>query len=342
MVMLGVIESAADGEPIAQAAGPLPDVVRAIMDRRIEAVDVARLMALAVDSLTRRQIELAVEQLGRPPVPWAWLALGSEARLEQGIVTDQDHAIAFDPVDAPLEEVDRYFSALAAAVTRGLETAGIPRCRADVVAVNPSLRRPIAHWVVAFEEWMKRPGPGAGRQGSILFDLRRVAGPLETERTLGVLIGSARRYPELIRWLARVGLDTAPPPTRRGSRTFDVKREGLTPLVNVARIFALESGVTSASTLERLQLANDHGRIDGKTRDALVAAFRLLWRIRMTRHAACIAQGRVPDDQIEPRTLDSGTLAGLKEAFRTIRRARLMLRRDHRLFPFLTTRGGVR
>lgn len=44
-------------------------------------------------SFKQRLLELAEEELGEPPVPYCFLALGSMARDEQLIVTDQDNAI---------------------------------------------------------------------------------------------------------------------------------------------------------------------------------------------------------------------------------------------------------
>ena len=78
---------------------------------------------------------------------------------------------------------------------------------------------------------------------------------------------------------------------------------GLTPIVNLARSHALESGVTEAGTLDRLDLAAAHGRIDEETRLGLAEAFRLLWRIRLERHASCVEDGIVPDDLIDPGPL---------------------------------------
>ena len=161
------------------------------------------MVTLVIESMTRRFAELAIDRLGAPPVPWAWLSLGSTARREQGIVTDQDHALAFDPQGRPFEEVDGYFLDLAVAVTSGLEEAGIPRCKAKVVAEERSLRRPLEHWVIAFNDWMDEPRLAAGRQASILFDYRRSAGPLEAERTFAEVIGSSPHRPRFLRQMAR-------------------------------------------------------------------------------------------------------------------------------------------
>jgi CBS domain-containing protein len=323
------IQSAVDEEDVAAAGRELPTAVQAMADTGVDAMDAARMVTLIIDAMVRRFLDLAVERLGRPPVPWAWLSLGGAARREQGILTDQDHALAFDLEEESLDEVDRYFLALSTRVTSGLEAAGIPRCKAKVVAEERSLRRPIEHWVVAFEEWMDEPRLEAGRQASILFDFRRTAGDLEAEHTFARVIGSAPQRPRFVRQLAKQAVAARPPVRLAAGRRIDVKADGLTPIVNLARSYALESGVTEPRTLERLKLSAAFGRIDEQTRVGVSEAFRLLWRVRLERHAACVREGQVPDDLVDPRTLGPLTRAELKEAFRIVRHAQRALKWDH-------------
>jgi CBS domain-containing protein len=191
---------------------------------------------------------------------------------------------------------------------------------------------------------MDEPRLEAGRQASILFDQRRSAGPLEAERTLGPVIGSAGTRPHFIARLAKQAVDVPSPPihTRgflfgirdRGGWTFDVKREGLTPIVNLARSCALEAGVTEAGTLHRLSSAAARGRIDERTRADLTEAFRLMWRIRLEHHARCVADGRPVDDVVDGRLVGSLSRAQLVEAFRIIRHEQRSLQR-----PRLAARG---
>ena len=331
------IESATDASAIAAAGQDLPRTVANLVDDGADPIDVGRLVTLVIDALTQRFMSLAVERLGTPPVPWAWLTLGSAARREQSVITDQDHALVFDLDDEPLEAVDGYFLELARAVTLGLEEAGIPRCNAGVVAENRSLRRPLDHWVAAFNEWMDEPRLEAGRQASILFDQRRSAGPLEAERTLGPLIASAAVRPRFIARLAKQAVDVPSPPMRRrafalrvrdsGEWTFDVKHQGLTPIVNLARSYALEVGVAEAGTLHRLSSATTRGRIDEQARADLAEAFRLMWRIRLEHHTRCVADGQPVNDLVECHSLGSLFRAELVEACRIIRREQRSLRR---------------
>jgi CBS domain-containing protein len=324
------IELAEDAGAVAAAGREVPNTVWPIVEAGVDSLDAARMVTLVIETMTRRLLDLWIKRLGAPPVPWAWLSLGSAARREQGILTDQDHALAFDPEAEPLEDVDRYFFELAAGVTTGLEAAGIPKCKAKVVAEERSLRRPLEHWVTAFNGWMDDPRLEAGRQASILFDYRRTAGPLEAEQTFERVIGSSPGRPRFLRQLAKQAVE-ARPPGRVDGRTIDVKAQGITPIVNLARSYALETGVTEAGTLRRLRLVTRAGRIDEETRIGLTESFQLLWRIRLQRHAACVETGAPADDNVDPSTLGPLTRAHLKECFRFVRRAQRALRRDHRL-----------
>ena len=154
-----------------------------------DATKVGRVVGSSIDALTRRLLGFAVADLGEAPVPWAWLALGSEARLEQALHTDQDHALAYDPGDRSAEELDPYFAQLAERVTSGLESAGIPRCKGDAMAVHPGLRRSIDSWADAFRTWMSDPSLDGSILSSIAFDFRRVDGPLDVEPALHAVDG---------------------------------------------------------------------------------------------------------------------------------------------------------
>jgi signal-transduction protein with cAMP-binding, CBS, and nucleotidyltransferase domain len=105
----------------------------------------------------------------------------------------------------------------------------------------------------------------------------------------------------------------------------------LTPIVNLARSYAIESGIAEPGTPERLRLAAEMGRIDEETHTGLAQALALLWRVRLERHARCVETGSRPDDLVEARGLSPRTRAELKEALLIVRRAQRALRHEHRL-----------
>ena len=326
------IERAPDREAVAGAFAELPDVVAALVDSSADPVDVGHVIAFSIDAATRRLLELGIAEHGEPPVPWAWLALGSAARQEQAIRTDQDHALAFD---GDADAADAALAPLAEFVTAGLEAAGIPRCRGDVMATNQALRLPLDEWVRRFDFWMREPSPKASEQLSIVFDFRRVAGTLDAEATLEGAMAMAVGRPLFLQHLARRALDLRPPIgfvrgiiVEHGGEhpgTVDLKHGGIVIVGNLARAYAIRSGLTAKRTIDRLRASEGAGAIDAETREGLEEAFRFLWEIRLRHHVEQRRAGRGPDDFVDPKELGGVARQGLKEAFRIIARAQKAL-----------------
>jgi CBS domain-containing protein len=62
---------------------------------------VTRLITDIGDATTRRLLALAEAKLGPPPVPYLWLACGSQGRQEQTGVSDQDNCLILDDAATP-------------------------------------------------------------------------------------------------------------------------------------------------------------------------------------------------------------------------------------------------
>ncbi|MFB3739095.1 MAG: putative nucleotidyltransferase substrate binding domain-containing protein [Candidatus Velamenicoccus archaeovorus] len=329
------IERAADEDAVTAAAREIPEVVAAQVEGGADPVDVGHMVALTIDALTRRLLELTIDRLGEPPAPWAWLALGSAARLEQALRTDQDHAFAFDPGGAPLERIDPYFAELAGSVARGLERAGIPPCEGQAMASNPALRLSLEGWDRQLHAWMEDPSLMGSVFLSIAFDFRQVAGPLGAGGALDRIVSLAPAYPLFLRHLARRGLDLHPPTgffrdlvvESRGEHAgrLDVKHGGLVIVGNLARFWAIRAGSPAKRTIARLRAAEAAGAIDAETRDQLIEAFRFLWGIRLQHQVSRLRAGEPPDDFVDPAELGPVARRGLKESFRVIARAQRAL-----------------
>jgi CBS domain-containing protein len=326
------IERAPDRDAVASAIAELPDVVAALVDSSADPVDVGHVIAFSIDAATRRLLELGIAEHGEPPVPWAWLALGSAARQEQAIRTDQDHALAFD---GDADAADASLAPLAEFVTAGLEAAGITRCRGDVMATNEALRLPLEDWVRRFDFWMREQSPKASEQLSIVFDFRRVAGELDAEAALDRAMAAAVGRPLFLQHLARRALDLRPPigfvrgiMVEHGGEhpgTVDLKHGGIVIVGNIARAYAIRSGLTAKRTIDRLRASEGAGAIDAETREGLEEAFRFLWEVRLRHHVEQHRAGRGLDDFVDPKELGGVARQGLKEAFRIIARAQKAL-----------------
>ena len=132
--LAGDIARQPDVAGVARVSSRMPQVVRALVEQDASADDIGRVITAVGDAVERRVIGLAEAELGPPPVPFCWVALGSRARLEQALAADQDNAIILD--DAVRPEHAAWFEALATRV-RGLVACGYPPCTDDVTATNP-------------------------------------------------------------------------------------------------------------------------------------------------------------------------------------------------------------
>ena len=326
--LLRALDRASTADAVVGAMSGLPRVAASVVSAGMDPVDVGHVIASAIDTATRRLIHLAIAELGDPPGPWAWLALGSAARHEQSLDTDQDHALVFMATDVSVQEADRYFEELARRVTDGLVACGIPRCRGGVMAESPAWRADRDGWLETFETQLAERDIGGTAFSNIALDFRRVAGALEVETDIERLVRDAARRGGLIRKLASTALNLKPPTgflrdfvlesEGEHSGTLDVKHGGITPVTNLARTFAVATGASTNRTIERLRAAVAAGGIDADLGVGLEEAFRLLWRIRLEHQTDQLDRGETPDDAVDPRRLGALTRRSLREAFRLI------------------------
>jgi CBS domain-containing protein len=324
------IERATDETALTEATRRLPDIVCALVEANVDPVEVGHVVAVATDTATRRLLELGIRRFGDPPCPWSWLAFGSEARGEQALLTDQDNALVLDLGNTPIGVVDPYFEKLATFVNVGLEEAGIPRCRAGVIASNSEWRDTVLQWEFRFRRWIRDPGRMGGAFSGIAFDYRPIAGPFEAQPVLDNVIRTAPDEPQFIRHLGNLAIGFRPPTgftkdavvEAKGRRTpaLDVKRGGITLITNIARVHAVMVGLTENRTLKRLHEVTALGRLDEERRRGLEEAFRLLWQVRLEHQTGQVRAGVPPDDLVQPGALGPLARQGLKEAFRMIER----------------------
>jgi signal-transduction protein with cAMP-binding, CBS, and nucleotidyltransferase domain len=321
------IGRAGDVDALVSTSHMIPSLVGTLLERGVDPIDIGHVVGVTVDQLTTRLIEFYVEQAGEPPASFAWVALGSAARHEQALTTDQDHAISYGGAD-DIEAIDPYFARLATFVTDGLEACGITRCRGNVMAENPAWRRTVDGWRRRFMEYMTDPDIMGTRITNIAFDYRRVTGPVDIEPALDEVIRDARNDLSYVRRLVATVLESRPPVGRfrdvvvpRGGEhpgRVDIKHGGITPITNLARLSAIRAGVTENRTLERLRGAAAAGLISEGLRLALTESFRLLWRVRLEHHVAQLEQGTSPDDFVDPASLTPISRRAIGVAFHTI------------------------
>jgi len=260
--LLRQIRQAGSPARLRELCDEIESIARSYLEAGVSAIFLGQICAELYDELVGRLITLATDKLGSdgvviPPIPWAWIAVGSDGRREQILRTDMDNAMIFAPSGSPeTDEAHRgALVKLGAAVVEMMVACGFSRCQGGVMASNP-------RWVRTNAEWNEELQALAdGRDGerllraAILFDLRHVAGEraLCDEFRTTMLAGVAGNAP-LLRRLAELVVDTPPPLNfwgrfvveNRGGREsgFDIKNRALSPLRDAARVLALKHGLT--------------------------------------------------------------------------------------------------
>lgn len=287
-------------------------------------------------SFKQRLLELAEEELGPPPVPYCFLALGSMARDEQLIVTDQDNAIILDN-DYNEEEHGEYFKALSAFVCDGLAACGYTYCTGDIMATNPEWRKTQSEWEECFADWIDNPNPKALLNSSIFFDLDGVYGRIKwAEQLNGFIVRRARKNNRFLACLARNALNRTPPlgffksfvmeKDGQHKNSINLKRRGTAPLADLIRVHALAVGSRSQNSFERLDDIIDAGILpQGRAQD-LRDAMEFISTVRI-RHQAIDVESKIePDNNIEPDNLSDFERRNLKDAFQILSNAQNFLK----------------
>ncbi|MFH2115336.1 MAG: DUF294 nucleotidyltransferase-like domain-containing protein, partial [Spirochaetota bacterium] len=139
-----------------------------------KASHIVRLITEAHDMIVGRLVELAKDQIGEPPCPWACLALGSAGRREMFPDSDQDNAIIFDQTSGNGEAERTWFLALGGYLCDSLEAIGIPPCPHGLMARNPEWCATRMEWESRYTRWVSEPEPDRVVNLNALIDIRMV------------------------------------------------------------------------------------------------------------------------------------------------------------------------
>lgn len=280
--------------------------------------------------------------------PQAWLqhscllAMGSEGRGEQILKTDQDNALLLrDGADFPgLSEVAARFNG-------ALVELGWPRCPGDIMVSNPLWRQPVSAFRETVRSWIYGHDPEGPLRLAIFFDaapkagdaallagvrehLERIADGADT--FLARFAAAADQFAEPApSWLARLFGAGAGAGRRAGEQPLDLKKLGTFPIVHGVRALALQSGVRSTATSDRLAALVAAGRLDAAlARDAGAALERLIG-LRLAHQLRRRERGQPVDNAVRPAELAAPEREALRESLAAVKRFRAFLRQHFRL-----------
>jgi len=288
-----------------------------------------RMITDIADAVTRRLLVMAEHDLGAAPVPYLWLACGSQGRQEQTGVSDQDNCLIVDDAATPEDMV--YFRAMAKIVSDGLNACGYVYCPGDMMATAERWCQPVRVWREYFSGWISKPNPEAQMLASVMFDLRPIGGggiamfeALQAE-TLDLV---AKNSIFVAHMIANSLKHTPPLGLLRGFATIrsgehrnhiDMKMNGVVPVADLARVYALQGRLSAANTRARLKDAEAARVISASGARDLIEAYDLIAMMRLDNQVKLIKSGRAPDNFLAPSDLSDFERSHLRDAFVVVR-----------------------
>jgi CBS domain-containing protein len=325
-VLRRAIADARDVEELRRAARRLNPTLIGLHQVDLAPAQISAVISVVADALIRRGIELATASEGPPPAKFAWLSLGSHGRREAVPSSDLDsgmvwaHGGGSDPA--------RYMHAIADEVIETLTATGWESDTHGVIASGSILAHSVTDWQRTIGHWLNHPDEDNVLMAiSIVTDHRTVYGPDQAFDVLAAL-QEVRDRPSLRRLLLRLALADKPPTgflkdivvehsgAHRG--TFDIKRGGLVPIVDIARYAALSAGATVTSTVARLRAAAAAGTLPEPEASTLAEAYDLFAALRLEHQVQQLEAGVPPDNHVDPKALNPLTRRYLRDAFRLV------------------------
>lgn len=317
----------------------IPELMTDLVNSSLAAYDIGNLISSVGEAINQRLIQLAEQQLGKPPVDYAWLVAGSLGRMEQTAHTDQDSALIFSDAYDPKEHQD-YFNALAKFVCDGLDACGYIYCPGDIMATNPKWQMTASQWLQTYTTWLRQPEPEALLYSTVFFDMRGIYGDanLFNDVIKKVLKKSGKHGP-FIAQIAANALQFSPPlglfrnfvleTGGAEAKALNLKNRGIVPITDLARTYALAGGISALNTEDRLIAAAAKGLISEQGKSDLVDAYAFISSVRLTHQCRQIEAGKAPDNFVSPEMLSSLERQHLKDAFDVVNTMQKHLRQRY-------------
>ena len=322
--LVGRIAKANNAADMARVTAEIPQLLVQLVETGNRHDVITRLITDIADTATRRLLKLAEAELGAPPVPYLWLACGSQGRQEQTGVSDQDNCMILSD-DVTEADMD-YFARLAKFVSDGLDTCGYFYCPGDMMATNPRWCQPLKVWKQYFDGWIAKPNPEAQMLASVMFDLRPIGGDETLFETLQseTLKAASKNSIFTAHMIANSLKHTPPLGLLRGLATIrsgehrnqlDLKHNGVVPIVDLARVYTLQGQLKPVNTQARLEAAMEAGVLSKSGGTDLIDAYDLIASTRLEHQVARVKAGEKPDNYLNPSDLSDFERSHLRDAF---------------------------
>lgn len=193
------------------------------------------------------------------------------------------------------------------------------------MARNPKWNQPLSRWKQYFNRWIGKPDSQELLKFNIFFDFRCLFGEArlvnDLQRHIDEIIKENLPFffhmaKNILQYKVPIGLfgQIVTDTSGGNPNTLNIK-EALMPVVNFARLYALQNHIKDANTVDRLHALLKAGILKKNTYEELIHAYDFLMLLRYRHQALAISENRKADNFINLKNLTHIELAMLKQVF---------------------------
>ncbi|WP_374723660.1 DUF294 nucleotidyltransferase-like domain-containing protein [Calidifontibacillus erzurumensis] len=243
------------------------DVLSSLINDDISTIHLLEIITKLYDRLARHCVSLAVQSLekqkkGRPPVSFAWYAMGSGARGEQFMLTDQDHFLVYADMDAEnKEKVDEYFALLGEEIVKHLHQAGYSLCKGKMMANNPDWRGSITDWKERLKNWALKATDEQILLGQNFLSFRFLYGEDTLHDEFVEMVKNKLKVSQtFLYYMAQQEREKLVPQLDQSflgmfkakTKVIDIKKHALFPLHHCLQVLGALNGIVGVTTMQLL------------------------------------------------------------------------------------------
>lgn len=306
----------------------VPKIISSLLEAGALPENISQIITNVSDEIYKKVIEFILNELGPAPTKFAVILLGSEARKEQTLATDQDNAIIYEDVENNQSAISEYFMLFGEKLCSSLNTIGYSYCKGNNMAMNKKWNQSLNHWKEYFTDWITEPDNKALVNCNVFFDQRIIYGDNNLLEELKKHIQRLQKeYPSFLSHMALNTLNYKPPIGAFGKiitdtennqeKRFNIK-ESIIPIINYARLYAIKYEINETNTLDRLEQMYLQKIIEEEQYRTIIQAYLHLMELRYKNQIDRVKENKSPDNHIIMSGLTEMDKIILKSSFSQI------------------------
>ncbi len=323
LVLIKEIDEAQQIEVLSTIKSKLFRIISGLLRDGAKAHNLAGLITEITEKIINRVVDFIEKRLGPPPLSYALFVYGDGGRRELtlnpyvklGVILEDTNNVT------TLQHTNKYFEEFVTLLNEQLRKIEY----IDTAVLSTEEVRCFTEWKNLLKQWAE--DPFHIRPDEDFVDLRVIRGATEWGTGLSeyllLLLG---QHDELMDYYATVTVENRPPlgflrrfvvdKTGEHKDELNLYTKGLKPIVDSARIFAIEKGISDKSTIKRLTKLSK--RFNFEYADDVQKAFEYIYTLLIHEQVQKFESGSIVDDFINPERLGTLEKKTLKEAFQLI------------------------